>query len=621
MCGIAGIVRAPGEAPSRESLEAMGCALAHRGPDDATQAIYGRAGFSFRRLSIIDVAGGAQPIDNEDGTAHVVLNGEIYNYLELRAELEAHGHRFRTHSDVETVVHGYEQWGDAVVRRLRGMFAFALWDESRQRLLLARDRLGKKPLVYHEAGGRLSFASELRALLQDPAVPREPSLAAIHHYLTFQYVPAPLTAFEGVRKLPPAHFLVFEDGRSRIERYWSLSFRPQLNLDEGEAASEVRRLLRDAVKVRLMSEVPLGAFLSGGLDSSSVVALMSEFGPVKTFSVGFEDEDYSELPYARQVAARYGTDHHEFVVKPDATEILPRVVEHYGEPFADSSALPTWYLARLTRQHVTVALNGDGGDELFAGYDRYRALAAYRLLARLPAGGGLAPAIAARAAGMALPARVRRLLAASSSTPEESYARTVSVFAPEEARRLYTPEMIARTKEVDPYDGLRRAFAASDASDLLGRTLHVDTLTYLPYDLLVKVDIATMAHGLEARSPLLDHLLVEFAARLPSRLKLRGRHGKHVLRRAVADLLPGPILRRRKAGFGVPIGRWFRGELRGYLEDVLLSPAALGRGFFDPAAVRALVRSHVPGLRDRSAQLWALLMLELWCRRFLDSSD
>src|SRR5947207_9588494 len=380
MCGIAGIVGAPGEAPSREALEAMGGTLAHRGPDDATLGLYGRAGFSFRRLSIIDVAGGAQPIDNEDGTAHVVLNGEIYNHLELRAELEAHGHRFRTHSDVETVVHGYEEWGERVVSRLRGMFAFALWDETRQRLLLARDRLGKKPLLYHESEGRLSFASELRALLRDPAVPRRPSLAAIHHYLTLQYVPAPLTAFEGVRKLPPAHLLVFENGRARVERYWALSFQPPLALDEAEAASEVRRLLRDAVKVRLMSEVPLGAFLSGGLDSSAVVALMAEFGPVKTFSVGFEDEDYSELPYARQVAARYGTDHHEFVVKPDATDVLPRLVEHYGEPFADSSALPTWYLARLTRQHVTVALNGDGGDELFAGYDRYRALAAYRLL-------------------------------------------------------------------------------------------------------------------------------------------------------------------------------------------------------------------------------------------------
>jgi len=621
MCGIAGIVRAPGEAPSRESLEAMGGALAHRGPDEATLAFYGRAGFSFRRLSIIDVAGGAQPIDNEDGRCHVVLNGEIYNHLELRAELEAHGHRFRTHCDVETVVHGYEEWGDAVARRLRGMFAFALWDESRQRLLLARDRLGKKPLVYHEANGEIAFASELRALLRAPGVPREADVAAIHEYLTYQYVPHPRTAFAGVAKLPPAHLLVFEDGRSRIERYWSLSFRPPLAIDETEAASEVRRLLRDAVKVRLMSEVPLGAFLSGGLDSSAVVALMAEFHRVKTFSIGFEEDVFDERPFAALVARRYGTEHHEFVVRPDATEVLPRLVEHYGEPFADSSALPTWYLARLTRQHVTVALDGDGGDELFAGYDRYRALAAYRLMARLPAGRGLAHAIANRAAGIGLPARARRLLAAASSTPEESYARTVSVFAPEETRALYTPEMIARTKGVDPYDGLRRAFAASDAADLLGRTLHVDTLTYLPDDLLVKVDIATMAHGLEARSPLLDHPLVEFAARLPSRLKLRGSCGKRVLRRAAADLLPAPILRRRKAGFGVPIGRWFRGELRGYLEDVLLSMAARSRGFFDPAAVRALVRSHVAGLRDRSAQLWALLMLELWCRRFLDAPD
>lgn len=617
MCGIAGIVRPPGEVPARESLDAMGRALAHRGPDDATVAVYGRAGFSFRRLSIIDVAGGAQPLDGEDGRRHLILNGEIYNHLELRAELEALGHRFRTHSDVEAVVHGYEQWGDAVVARLRGMFALALWDETRERLLLARDRLGKKPLVYHEAGGRLAFASEIQSLLRVPDVPREADLEAIHDYLTYQYVPHPRTGFVGIRKLPPGHILVYEDGRARVERYWTLSFQPTLAISEEDAAVEVRRLLKDAVRVRLMSEVPLGAFLSGGIDSSAVVALMAEFGPVKTFSVGFEDEDFSELPYARQVAERYGTDHHEFVVRPHAADVLPTLVEHYGEPYADSSALPTYYLAKVTSDHVRVALNGDGGDELFAGYPRYAALGLYRRLGAVP-GSGAASRAAARLAGSRLPARARRFLYAVSSRPEESYARTVSYFSPEEKAALYSPEMLARLGGRDSYDTLYRLYAASDAPDLLGRTLDVDLMSYLPDDLLVKVDIATMAHGLEGRSPFLDHTLVEFAARLPSALKLHRGEGKRVLRRAVADLLPPTILRRPKMGFGVPIARWFQGELRPLLQDVLLSDTAAGRPFFRPAAVRRLVEDHLARRRDHSPRLWALLMLELWCRRFLD---
>jgi asparagine synthase (glutamine-hydrolysing) len=617
MCGIAGIVGRAGEPPSREALSAMGCALAHRGPDEASLEIHGQAGLSFRRLSIIDVAGGQQPLHNEDDSCHLILNGEIYNHLEMRRELEARGHRPRTHSDAEVVLHGYEEWGEDVVPRLRGMFAFALWDDKRRRLLLARDRLGKKPLVYHEAGGRLAFASELGGLLADPQVPREPDLDAIHQYLVFQYVPAPLTAFAGVRKLPPAHTLVFEDGVARVQRYWSLSFQPILDITLEEAAVEVRRLLRDAVAVRLMSEVPLGAFLSGGVDSSAVVALMSEFGRVKTFCIGFEEDAYDERPYAAMMASRYGTDHHEFVVRPDATEVLPSLVAHYGEPFADSSALPTWYLARLTRAHVTVALNGDGGDELFAGYDRYRALAAYRLLAHLPGRGLLGPM--AEAADGWLPSRARRLLQAASTRPEISYARTVSVFSPEEVHALYSPEMRRRKERPEPYAPLLAAFDGSDAPDLLGRTLYADTVTYLPGDLLAKVDIATMAHGLEARSPLLDHPLVEFAARLPSRYKL-GRTGKFVLRRAVEDLLPTEILRRPKKGFGVPLGRWFRGELRGYLEDMLLSPRARARPFFDPVAVRRLIDTHGTR-RDRSAQLWALLVLELWARRFLDAQD
>jgi asparagine synthase (glutamine-hydrolysing) len=616
MCGIAGIVAGPGERPSPEALTAMGDCIAHRGPDDATVAVFGRAGFSFRRLSIIDVAGGAQPISNEDDTVHVVLNGEIYNYIDLRRELESRGHRFKTKSDVEVVVHGYEVWGDDVAKRLRGMFAFAIWDQKRERLVLGRDRLGKKPLVYRHADGALRFASELSALVADPGVPRSPDLTAVHHYLTYQYVPAPLTGFVGVRKVPPAHLLVFENGRVTSSRYWTLSFAPGPAMSQVDAAGEVRRLLRDAVQVRLMSEVPLGAFLSGGLDSSAVVALMSEFGRVKTFSIGFEEEEWSEVRYARQVAERYGTDHHEFVVRPRAAEVLPKLVEHYGEPYADSSALPTFYLSRLTREHVTVALNGDGGDELFAGYDRYKLLSLFEAAARLRPARRVASALD-EAGGRFWPTRARRLLRAVSSSPEESYARTVSYFSPEQKRAVYSDFMREHVGGIDSYQILYDSFAESDAPDLLGRTLYADTMTYLPGDLLVKVDIATMAVGLEGRSPFLDHPLVELAARLPSSLKLRATGGKHVLRQAVGDLLPPDILSRRKQGFGVPIAAWLRGELKEMASDVLFAPTAVARPFFRAEAVRRFWDDHQEGRADLSPQLWALLMLELWCRRYL----
>ena len=617
MCGIAGIVAAPGDRPSAESLTAMGDAIAHRGPDDSTVRVLGRAGLAFRRLSIIDVAGGAQPISNEDETIHVILNGEIYNHEDLRRDLEARGHRFRTRSDVEVVVHGYEVWGDDVVTRLRGMFALALWDEKRQRLLLARDRLGKKPLVYRHAGDTLVFASELTGVLAAPGVPREADLTAIHHYLTYQYVPAPFTAFAGIRKLPPAHRLVFEDGRATVSRYWSLSFAAGPPISDDDAVAELRRRLRDAVRVRLMSEVPLGAFLSGGLDSSAVVALMAEFGRVKTFSIGFEEEEWSEVAYARQVAERYGTDHHEFIVKPKAADVVPKLVEHYGEPYADSSALPTYYLSRLTRDHVTVALNGDGGDELFAGYDRYKLLAVFEAASRLSPARSMATALE-EAGGAFFPTRARRFLRAIASSPEESYARAMSYFAPEPKRAVYSDFMREQVGATDSYQCLYDWFSTSDAPDLLGRTLYTDTMSYLPGDLLAKVDIATMAVSLEGRSPFLDHTLVEFAAQLPSRLKLHHGTGKHVLRRAVADLLPEDVISRRKQGFGVPIVHWFRGELKEMAADVLFSKAAVARPFFRPEGVRRIWDDHQQGRADLSAQLWALFMLELWCRRFLD---
>jgi asparagine synthase (glutamine-hydrolysing) len=615
MCGIAGIVAPRGQRPERSTLAAMSAALAHRGPDDSQVTTYERAGFAFRRLSIIDVAGGAQPFDNEDGRCHLVANGEIYNHADLRRDLAARGHAFRSRSDAEVILHGYEEWGDDIVKRLRGMFAFAIWDRDRERLLLARDRLGKKPLVYWEAAGGLVFASELQALLADRTVPRLPDRTAIHHYLTFQYVPAPLTAFQGVRKLPPAHVLVFENGASRIERYWRLRFAPPHAMSEEDAADELLRRLREAVRIRLMSDVPLGAFLSGGLDSSTIVALMAECGPVQTFSVGFEEQEFSELRFARMVADRYATDHHEHVVRPRAADVLPKLVDHYGEPYADSSALPTYYLSQMTAAAVKVALNGDGGDELFAGYDRYKLLRPFALLGRLPGQRTLGRTLADLLDGRA-PLRLCRFLRALSNPPEESYARVMSYFSPEEKQALYTPEMQASVVGVDSYELLLERFRSSDAPDLLGRALHADTLTYLPDDLLAKVDIATMAHGLEGRSPLLDHELVEFVARLPTRYKLRRLTGKRLLRKVMRGRLPAAILTRSKMGFGVPISRWLSGELRVLAEDVLLSSHARSKTILRSEAIDALWRAHVAGRRDHGARLWALLMLELWWRRF-----
>ena len=615
MCGIAGIVAPEGRRPEREALVAMGDALAHRGPDDATVAVWGRAGLSFRRLSIVDVDGGAQPIDDCSGARHVILNGEIYNHRELRADLESRGHRMGSGSDVEVVVHGYEEWGEAIVAKLRGMFALALWDETQQRLLLARDRLGQKPLVYNEGADQISFASELRALLDSGSIEPNADPVAIHHYLSYQYVPAPLTAFAGVRKLPPGHLMVWEKGRSRIERYWALSFAPAPVIDAPTAAVEVRRLLRDAVQARLMSDVPLGAFLSGGIDSSSVVALMAEFGRVKTFSVGFEEEEFSELSYARLVAEKYDTEHHEFIVRPNAAEALPRLVEHYGEPFADSSALPTYYLSKVTSEHVKVALNGDAGDEVFGGYDRYRLMPLFSALSLLPGVPAVANAVAGPLAAW-LPPRVVRLLEAVAPRPEEAYFRVISYFTEEQKRNLYTTEASERVLRADSRDLLLAEYERCDAPDLVGRTQGVDTHTYLPGDLLAKVDIATMACSLEGRSPFLDHALVEFAARLPTHLKVGVGGGKRVLRRAIGDLLPPSILARRKKGFGVPIAKWFRGELSEMLHETLLAADSRCAAFLRKTEIERLVGEHRGAVRDHGNRLWALLMLELWLRRF-----
>ena len=640
MCGIVGIVNPNGRPLDEAALQNMCAAILHRGPDDegyyvshasgtgSESRAQGAAsvGLGMRRLSIIDLSTGKQPIHNEDKTVWVVLNGEIYNYTDLRKELEAKGHLFYTQSDTEVIVHAYEEYGDDVPKHLRGMFAFALWDEKRQRLLLARDRVGKKPLLYSIIGREIVFASEFQAMLRHPGVSREVNEEAISHYLSFLCVPAPLTAFTGVRKLQPGHILIWQDGEVEIRRYWSLDFRNKIDISERDAGERVVDLLRDAVRVRLMSDVPLGAFLSGGIDSSAVVALMSELSGerVKTFSIGFEEAEFNELSHARRVAERFGTDHHEFIVRPNAVEVLPTLVRHYGEPYADSSAIPTYYLAKMTRRHVTVALNGDGGDECFAGYERYAAMRIaerYHHLPRLLREQVVEPALAAipeTGSTRSRMGKARRLLDVMGRPGGERYFRWTSAISEELKSELCTPEFLSRTSSVRAISYVQPWFEGNGEIDVVDRALMADTSHYLPNDLLVKVDIATMAVSLEARSPFLDHHVMEFAASLPARYKLRGLTTKRILKNALKGLLPSENLTRSKMGFGVPIGRWFRGELKSFLKETVLSERALGRGYFKREAVKHLVDGHTDGRRDNAHQLWTLLMLELWHQEFID---
>lgn len=627
MCGIFGEVAYDGGA-GRSVGPALG-AMRHRGPDAAGAWSDGVCALGHRRLAIIDLSeAGRQPLGNEDGTVQVTFNGEIYNFAALRKELEGSGHRFRSRTDTEVIAHAYEQWGAACVGRFRGMFAFAVWDQRRRRLFLARDRVGKKPLFYTRQPGRFLFASELQGLLADPGVPREPDLAALDAYLSYGYVPAPASAFRGVSKLPPAHWLTLDPGPAgpvvRVERYWSLDYVPKPRLTEAEASEALRETLTEAVRLRLVSDVPLGAFLSGGVDSSVVVGLMARLSdrPVKTFSIGFEEADFNELDHARRVAERWGTDHHPLVLRPDASAVVGLLARHFGEPFADSSAVPTFFVSRATREHVTVALNGDGGDESFAGYERYAAVRLAGQLARVPG-------LRRSAAGLAglLPdstnprnrlRQARRFLGSLDLPAGRRYGRWLTYFRPEAKAALCTDEFRAAA---DPVPWLDALFGEGESGGLdpVDAAMATDVRSYLPYDLLVKVDVTSMANSLEARSPLLDHEVMEFAARLPARLKLRGGTTKFLLKRAFADLLPPENVSRGKMGFGVPVGRWFRGPLRELLRDSLLSDRASSRGYFRPGEVSRLVDLHLEGKADHTFQLWNLLMLELWHREVLEA--
>ena len=623
MCGIAGIVRTAGAPVDRDLLERMNEAIRHRGPDEDGFYFNDGVGLAIRRLAIIDLKTGQQPIHNRDRTKWLVFNGEIYNYREVRAQLEDLGHKFYTDSDTEVVVAAYDQYGTDCPRHLRGMFAFAIWDERNQSLFLARDRVGKKPLLYAHLPSQLVFASEFSALVLHPEVSRDVDLEAIHHYLSFMCVPAPLTAYRAIRKLEPAHWLLWRRGEIKTERYWQLDFSKKTSLSEVEASERLIDLLREAVRVRLMSEVPLGAFLSGGIDSSAVVALMAqESGErVKTFSIGFEEQDFSELHHARRVAEHVGAEHHEFIVRPDAMQILPTLVEHYGEPFADSSAIPSYYVSRETRRYVTVALNGDGGDECFAGYERYAAMNLARTYASIPGkrliGSATEALPAPRSRGNPI-GKAQRFIAAASLPPIERYLRWISSFDEAAKQKLYTDDFRAQTARFRTVSFLEPWFASVNGGGIVDAALLSDTMTYLPNDLLVKMDIASMSVSLEARSPFLDHHLMEFAASLPEKMKLRRLTTKYILKKVLKEFVPGQNLTRRKMGFGVPIGYWFRGSMQAFLRETLLSGKSLGRGFFKPERIRAIVDEHIDNRIDHSHRLWSLMMLELWFQRFID---
>jgi asparagine synthase (glutamine-hydrolysing) len=615
MCGFAAYHHPEGRTPEREWLQRAAAAIRHRGPDDEGVLAEPGAGFAFRRLSIVDVAGGHQPLANEDGSVWIAFNGEIYNHAELRRELEAAGHRYRTASDTETLVHAYEQWGPAFVRRLHGMFALAIWDRPRRRMFVARDHVGIKPLYWTRTQGAFACASEIKALFAFPDVRREADPEAVVQHLTLRYAAAPRTMFAGIHKLPPGHSLTLEGDETRLERWWCPTYEPKRSLGFDDALAEVERRLTDSVRSHLMSEVPLGALLSGGVDSSLVVALMSRLGSraVKTFSVGFDAAGpYNELRFARVVARHCATEHHELTVgAADLLRELPSLVWHQDEPMSEPAAVPTYMVSRLARDTVTVVLTGEGGDELFAGYPKYAAEPITRHVAALP--GPLRDLLLGGIVDR-LPFRFRKLQVAGRSAryrsePERLAAWFAGFFGPERERLLGPVLRPHAAAGVAPF---RDALADSPARTGLDRMLDVDLRIWLADDLLVKMDKMSMAASVEARVPLLDKPLVDWAMSLREDHKVRGLEGKVLLKRLARKLLPVEVVDRPKVGFTVPLSPWFRGPLRELLADTLLTPACLARGWYEPAAVRAAVDDHLSGRRDRARELWTLLTLELW---------
>lgn len=627
MCGIAGVLHKDDRPVDRVVLEKMCGVMQHRGPDDEGFFFAGHVGLGVRRLKIIDLTTGHQPIHNEDRSIWIILNGEIYNFPDLRSGLESKGHRFYTNTDTETIVHAYEEWGDAFVERLNGMFAFAIWDQREKKLVVCRDRLGIVPLYLYADDRKLIFASEIKAILQDQSIPRRVSLPGLGSYLTFAYVPAPWTMFEGIQKLLPGHMLIHHCGRTTIRQYWDYSHTESEGRGEKGYLNELCERLKESVRLRLISDVPLGAFLSGGIDSSIIVALMSELmdEPVKTFSMGFEEEGYNELSYARMVAEHLGTEHYELKVSPWDIEVLPRLIWHLDEPLADAAALPTYFLSEFARQQVTVVLTGTGGDELFGGYDRHRRqrflqtyarvprFARERLIwplaRRLPAANGLLTRLVSR---------VGMVTEGAALSLKDRYVRWMSVLPTSAQQTVLSADVLQAMESVDYLEPVTRYFMPCQAGEDLNRMLYVDAKTYLTDDILTMTDKITMAHSLEARVPLLDHHLVEFAATVPASLKVRGWETKHILRKYLAASLPREIWDRPKHGFTVPVGLWFKGDLNDFASQVLLSSQAVSRGFFNPAGIKDLLRQQKGGTNDLGGGIWSLLNFELWCCQFID---
>ena len=641
MCGIAGVAWPAGHQPiERSVLEQMVRTLHHRGPDaqgfylddEAIQEGCSRragAALGHARLSIIDIDGGTQPVANEDESVWCVFNGEIYNYRELRTQLISSGHIFRSDSDTEVLVHLYEQFGTDCVQHLRGMFAFAIWDRRAEKLMLVRDRMGQKPVIYTFVEDRFAFASELKALLQIPGVQRQVDPDAVDSYLSYQYVPHPACILRGFHKLPPGHLAIYEAGKLAVSQYWhpGQSVGEQLLTDIDDARDRLRATLTESVRMRLRSDVPLGAFLSGGVDSTIISGLAQQESEqdLLTFSIGFPVKKFDEREFAQSASAHLKTRHHEQVVEPQSLSVLPRLIWHYDEPFADSSAIPTMALSEMTRQHVTVSLSGDGGDELFCGYERYQAVRIAQSIDRLPApvrrilGAQIWQKLPASVEQKSLMRRGKRLLEAIGATPERRYLRWIQILSSDIRESFYQPEFVESLNGFDSAEFIVDAYRKTrDVDDFIAKTCHVDMQTYLPCDILTKVDIASMAHSLECRSPFLDHEVVDLAVSMPREWKLSGKQGKKILVDSFSDLIPPEIQSRKKMGFGVPLDHWFRDELRELVHDTLTDSRTASRGYFRPEAIRQMLDEHQNQIYDHSARLWALLCLELWHRVFVD---
>ncbi|MCM8816237.1 MAG: asparagine synthase (glutamine-hydrolyzing) [Candidatus Omnitrophica bacterium] len=628
MCGICGIVKKDGKVYPAV-IEKMASTMVYRGPDEQGYMVCENVGLGHRRLKIIDLTTGRQPISNEKNTMFLICNGEIYNFRQLRTVLEDSGHKFKTNSDSEVIIHLYEKYGTECLKFLRGMFAFAIWDNEKKTLFLARDRLGKKPLVYSIKNGNIYFASEIKALLEVDEISREIDYSAVDLFLTYQAIPAPWTIFRDIRKLKPGHYLLWTDGKIKIEKYWQIDFTKKLRLsNEQEYIDAMWEKLVESTRIRMIADVPLGAFLSGGIDSSTIVGIMSENSsqPVKTFSVGFEESDFSELNFARIVAEKFGTEHYEFIVRPDVISILPKLVWHYNEPFADSSMIPTYYVARETRKHVIVALNGDGGDENFAGYTRYwqtQLLSKiYELYKKIPL---------CKAFGLKnfehlykkYPSntfiRILKWLGEAERCGfDYAYARRLISFSNDFKQKIYSEDMKKKIADFDSFLLIKDIWDSSAEVDLIEKMLATDFQLYLPDVLMVKMDIASMANSLETRSPFLDYEFVELIASFPSNLKMKNFRTKYILKTKLKEFLPRKIVRRKKMGFGVPIGRWFKGELKNYLMETLLDKEALSRQYFVPEEIKKLVEQHISGTVEHSSRLWTLLTFELWHKIFID---